>query len=136
MKKSIILVCLFLFAAAKYTVAQKSLVKQLEVKENRFFYKPISNRYIRTSEIDFDNSAYMDIKPEGEDIITLDVFALDEDKGGWVKSESVHGTNFASNHKYVKLQNEVYIVEDAVGEGFINLNVRNKPSFILYTKEK
>lgn len=136
MNKINLVLCIMATTFCSTVPAQKSLIKQIEVKENRFFYKPIANKYIRSSEIDFDNSAYMDIRFEGTDAIVIDVFALDEDKGGWVKSTSVHGNDFLANHKYVKLQNEAYVEEGALGSEGVNLNVVYKPSFILYSKEK
>ncbi|MCX6318906.1 MAG: hypothetical protein NTW29_16625 [Bacteroidetes bacterium] len=136
MKLTTLFALLITFVFHTPVKAQKNYIKQLEVKENRFFYKPIANRYIRSSEIDFDNSAYMDVRFEGDTVIVADVFALNEDEGGWVKSSSVHGTDFSVNHRYVKLQNDVYIVAEALGEGEINMNVRDKPPFILYSKDK
>lgn len=141
MKKTLVLTLLFsiqlisVFSQQQYIdlIAEKQKVKALEEKSNRYFHKIFAGSYIRSTENDFDNSAYMDIEVNGDEI-NLTVYALDNE--GYVVSTSVHGTNMDINHVYVKVLNDVYIAKEHLTGSPIPDPRRSIVPYILYNSER
>lgn len=133
MKKLTVLTVFLLLAGM--LPAQKQYIKLIEEKPGRYFHKRFSSNYIREFEYDFDNSAYMDTEVNGDEI-TLTVFALDEEQGGYVKSGSVHGTNFDVNHKYVKIGGDVYVAAEKLNGTPLVYEGIYQASYLLYSAGK